>query len=45
MRLVAGGLTLQKIAEGMGVSINTLKRHWWVAKAWLYGNLASGQSL
>ena len=45
MRLVAGGHTIQKIAEGMGVSMNTLKRHWWVAKAWLYGNLASGESL
>ena len=45
LRLVAGDLALQKIAEGMGGSMNTLKRHWWVAKAWLYGNLASGESL
>lgn len=44
MRLVARGLTLQKIAEGIGVSMHTLKRHWWVATAWLYGNLASGES-
>lgn len=44
MRLVAGGLTIQKIAEVMDASINTVKRDWCVAKAWLYGELANGES-
>ena len=42
--LVAGALTIQKIAELMGASSDTLKRDWCVAKAWLYGELANGES-
>lgn len=42
MRLVAGGHTIQKIAEGMGVSIDTAKGGWCVEKAWLCGGLATG---
>ena len=42
--LVAGGLTIQRIAEVMGASINTVKRAWCVAKAWLCGELANGES-
>jgi hypothetical protein len=45
MGLVAGGLTIEKIAEVMGASTNTAKRDWCVAKAWLYGELANGESL
>jgi RNA polymerase sigma-70 factor, ECF subfamily len=34
-----GGLTAEETAEVMGVSLNTVKRDWSVAKAWLYGEL------
>lgn len=34
-----GGLTAEEVAEVLDVSINTVKRDWSVAKAWLYGEL------
>jgi RNA polymerase sigma-70 factor, ECF subfamily len=39
-----GGLTVEEIAEVLGVSINTVKRDWSVARAWLHGELADDQS-
>jgi len=36
-----GGLTFEETAEVLGVSVITVKRHWRVAKAWLYGYLAN----
>ena len=38
-----GGLTTEEIAEAVGLSPATVKRHWSVARAWLYREL-SGQS-
>ena len=35
-----GGLTMDEVAEVLGVSVVTVKRHWKMAKAWLYGRLA-----
>ncbi len=40
MRFFAG-LTEEEIAEALGVTARTVKRDWKVAKAWLYGELAS----
>ncbi len=34
-----GGLTTEETAEVLGVSAITIKRHWKMAKAWLYGQL------
>ncbi len=34
-----GGLTTDETAEVLGVSPITIKRHWKMAKAWLYGEL------
>lgn len=34
-----GGLTMEETAEVLGVSVITVKRHWKMAKAWLYGEL------
>lgn len=34
-----GGLTTEETAEVLGVSAITVKRHWKMAKAWLYGQL------
>ena len=34
-----GGLTFEEAAEVMGVSVITVKRHWKMTKAWLYGQL------
>jgi RNA polymerase sigma-70 factor, ECF subfamily len=36
-----GGLTVEETAEVLGVSAITIKRHWRMTKAWLYGQLAS----
>ena len=38
-----GGLTEQETAEVLGVSPRTVKRHWRVARAWLYGELREGR--
>lgn len=35
-----GGLTMEEVAEVLGVSVITVKRHWKMTKAWLYGRLA-----
>lgn len=35
-----GGLTMDEVAEVLGVSVITVKRHWKITKAWLYGRLA-----
>jgi RNA polymerase sigma-70 factor, ECF subfamily len=35
-----GGLTTDETAEVLGVSAITVKRHWKMAKAWLYGQLS-----
>lgn len=37
-----GGLSVEETAEVMGVSEITIKRHWKMAKAWLYGQIARG---
>jgi RNA polymerase sigma-70 factor, ECF subfamily len=34
-----GGLTVEEIAEVVGISTKTVMREWQVAKAWLYGDL------
>ncbi|HEX8737514.1 MAG TPA: sigma-70 family RNA polymerase sigma factor [Pyrinomonadaceae bacterium] len=36
-----GGLSAEETAEVMNVSLSTVMRHWRVAKAWLYKELAS----
>lgn len=38
-----GGLTNEESAESLGVSPETVKRDWRVAKSWLKNNLVSGQ--
>jgi RNA polymerase sigma factor (TIGR02999 family) len=38
-----GGLTTDETAEVLGVSSITVKRHWKMTKAWLYGQLSKGQ--
>lgn len=35
-----GGLTTEETAEVLGVSAITVKRHWKMTKAWLYGQLS-----
>jgi RNA polymerase sigma factor (TIGR02999 family) len=39
-----GGLSVEETAEVLGVSEITVKRHWRMAKAWLYGQLAHEDS-
>ncbi|MCA1814927.1 MAG: sigma-70 family RNA polymerase sigma factor [Acidobacteria bacterium] len=34
-----GGLSVEETAEVLGVSAPTVKRHWRMAKAWLYGQV------
>ena len=34
-----GGLSVEETAEVLGVSAPTVKRHWRMAKAWLYGEV------
>lgn len=36
-----GGLTVEETAEVLGVSAITIKRHWRMTKAWLYGQLSN----
>jgi RNA polymerase sigma-70 factor, ECF subfamily len=36
-----GGLSVEETAEVLGVSGITVKRHWRMAKAWLYGQLSA----
>ena len=35
-----GGLSIEETAEVMGVSVPTINRHWKLAKAWLYSQVA-----
>ena len=35
-----GGLTIEETADALGISPATTKRHWQVARAWLYEELA-----
>jgi RNA polymerase sigma factor (TIGR02999 family) len=35
-----GGLTIEECAEVLGVSVATLKRHWSLARAWLYREIS-----
>jgi RNA polymerase sigma factor (TIGR02999 family) len=35
-----GGLSVEETAEVLGVSEITIKRHWRMAKAWLYGQIS-----
>jgi len=37
-----GGLSVEETAEVLGVSAPTVKRHWRLAKAWLYGEVQKG---
>ncbi len=39
-----GGLSVEETAEVLGVSEITVKRHWRMAKAWLYGQLSHENS-
>jgi RNA polymerase sigma-70 factor (ECF subfamily) len=39
-----GGLTTEEIAEAVGVSPATVKRHWSVARAWLFRELTGDAS-
>jgi RNA polymerase sigma factor (sigma-70 family) len=34
-----GGLTVEEVAQVLGVSSKTVMREWTTAKAWLYGDL------
>ena len=38
-----GGLTVEETAEVLGISPETAKRDWKMAKAWLYGELSAGK--
>ncbi len=42
--LYFGGLTAEEAAEVLSVSVNTVKRDWSVARAWLHGELAGPPS-
>jgi RNA polymerase sigma factor (TIGR02999 family) len=35
------GLTIDEVAEALGISSRTIKREWTLARAWLYGKLAT----
>lgn len=39
-----GGLTIEETAESLGVSVDTVKREWRLAKAWLYRKLDQGST-
>ena len=39
-----GGLTVEEVAEVLGVSSKTVTREWNTAKAWLYGDLKDGHA-
>ena len=36
-----GGLSVEETAEVLGVAAITVKRHWRMTKAWLYGKLSN----
>lgn len=37
-----GGLSIEETADALGLSERTVRRDWFKAKAWLYGDLARG---
>jgi DNA-directed RNA polymerase specialized sigma24 family protein len=37
-----GGLTLEEIAEVLGISLATAKRDWAMARVWLYREILKG---
>jgi RNA polymerase sigma-70 factor (ECF subfamily) len=37
-----GGLTVEETADVLGIAPITVKRHWRLAKAWLYGEMQKG---
>jgi RNA polymerase sigma-70 factor (ECF subfamily) len=39
-----GGLTVEEIAQALGVSTPTVKREWRTARAWLYQQLSQGDA-
>jgi RNA polymerase sigma-70 factor, ECF subfamily len=39
-----GGLSVEETAEVLGISPETAKRDWKMAKAWLFGALTGGQN-
>ena len=39
-----GGLTVEEVAEVLGISSKTVTREWNTAKAWLYGDLKDGHA-
>ena len=39
-----GGLSVEETAEVLGISPETAKRDWKMAKAWLFGALAAGKA-
>jgi RNA polymerase sigma factor (TIGR02999 family) len=38
------GLTLEQVAEVLGISVGTVKRHWTYARAWLYEEIQSNNT-
>ena len=38
-----GGLSIEETAEALGVSVDTAKRDWRIARAWLLAELSSKQ--
>jgi RNA polymerase sigma factor (TIGR02999 family) len=38
-----GGLTFEEAAEVLGVSVMTAKRHWKLARAWLFDKMTDGE--
>ncbi len=39
-----GGLSLEEIAEALGISVPTVEREWRAARAWLHKAMTSGQN-
>jgi hypothetical protein len=37
------GLTFEEVAEVLGISVPTAKRHWTYARAWLYAEIKANQ--
>ena len=37
-----GGLSMEQVAESLGISLRTAHNDWAFARAWLYRSLASG---
>lgn|SRR5512143_2997946 len=41
---IFGGLTVEEVAESLGISPRTVKREWSVAKAWLHRQISKGDN-